>query len=159
MKKTHLYLSLLLVLIASGATTPPSVLLSGNPVTHQPIETTYSAPIFNLGQAVLAPPAILDGMLAYGNRAGLTAAILRVENLSGEKEIILTLDGVILPRQQSVHHQYKVSKNLNITIYTGSWQYKVEIPNKRYISGAFRQTNKDKTTMKVYLMKVAVHGP
>jgi hypothetical protein len=104
-------------------------------------------------------PTVFVGTFAPGDLTGLPTAILRVENLTGEKEIIVILNGVTKPREVPVYLSYKVTGALNITIYTGSWQYQVEIPNKRYLSGAFRQTNKDKTTMRVYLQKINVFGP
>ena len=106
-----------------------------------------------------ATPTAFTGAIIPGDLTGLPTAILQVQNLSGVKEIIVTVSGVTTLRQVPVYLSYKVGAGLNFNIYIGSWQYKVEIPNKRFISGAFRQTNKDKTTMKVYLTKVVILGP
>lgn len=107
----------------------------------------------------LATPTVFTGTYAPGDLSGLETAILRIENLTGVKEIIVTITGVTIPREVPVYLSYKITGALNVNIYTGSWQYQVEIPGKRYLSGGFRQTNKDKTTMKVFLQKVNVFGP
>jgi hypothetical protein len=118
-------------------------------------------PTATLGAALpgMPTPTAFSGAFVPGDLTGLETAILRVENLSGVKEIIVTIEGVTRPREIPVYLSYKVTGALNINIYMGSWQYKVEIPNKRFMTGAFKQTNKDKTTMKVYLTKIAVLGP
>lgn len=107
----------------------------------------------------VATPTVFTGTIVPGDLTGLEKAILRIENLTGVKEIIVTITGVTIPREVPVYISYKVTGALNVYIYTGSWQYQVEIPGKRYLSGGFKQTNKDKTTMKVYLQKVNVFGP
>ena len=99
------------------------------------------------------------GQFAPGDLTGLPTALLSVENLTGVKEIIVTLNGITNPRQQPVYLSYKVTSGAVFNIYLGSWTYSVEIPNKRFLTGAFKQTNKDKTTMKVYLTKVHLAGP
>jgi hypothetical protein len=120
-----------------------------------------SLPTATLGAALpgVPTPTVFTGSYVPGDLTGLDVAILRVENLTGVKEIIVTITGVTVPREIPVYLSYKVTGALNFNIYTGSWQYKVEIPNKRFLTGGFRQTNKDKTTMKVYLQKVAIFGP
>lgn len=146
-------------------TTPPTETATSLPTETATVEAvgtpSLSTPNATLNPAQPGVPTATDfvGQFAPGSLEGLPTAILRVENLSGVKEIIITLNGVTKPRGIPVYLAYKVAGSLNINIYIGTWQYKVEIPNKRYLSGTFRQTNKDKTTMKVYLMKIAVLGP
>jgi hypothetical protein len=132
--------------------------------TLQPTETATplaSAPAATLNPALpgVPSPTLFVGSYIPGDLTGLPVGLLRVENLSGVKEIIVTITGVTVPREIPVYLSYKVTGALVFNIYNGSWQYKVEIPGKRYITGSFRQTVKDKTTMKVYLTKVVVLGP
>lgn len=157
-------------MVASTLTAQPTKTLPPTETaTPQPTETATlpptetpdpSMPVAPLDASPGGPtPTLFTGAFVPGDLTGLDVAILRVENLSGVKEIIVTVEGVTRPREVPVYLSYKVTGALNINIYTGSWQYKVEIPNKRFITGAFKQTNTDKTTMKVFLHKVTVHGP
>ena len=149
---------------------PTNTLLPTETATPLPTETATlpptetpdpSMPVATLDTSLPGgpTPTLFTGTFVPGDLTGLETAILRVENLSGVKEIIVTITGVTRPREIPVYLSYKVTGALNFNIYMGSWQYKVEIPNKRFITGAFKQTNKDKTTMKVYLQKVVVLGP
>jgi len=70
-------------------------------------------------------PTLFTGSNITGNLEGLGVAILRVENLSGVKEIIVTIEGVTKPREVPVYLSYKVTGALNFNIYTGSLNYKV----------------------------------
>ena len=146
---------------------PTNTTLPAETATIQPTETAtpQAAGTLDLSAASATPgtglptPTIFEGTTVSGDLTGLEPAILRVENLSGVANIIVALTGVTVPREVVFNSYGKVFGALNIEIYTGSWQYRVEIPNKRFITGAFRQTNTDKTTMKVYLTKVVVLGP
>lgn len=142
---------------------PTNTSLPTETATLQPTEAATPDPLAVATLDTTFPgnptPTVFTGTFAPGDLTGLPAAILQVQNLSGIKEIIVTITGVTVPREVSVYLSYKVTGLLNFTIYTGSWQYKIEIPNKRFMTGSFRQTNKDKTTMKVYLTKVVILGP
>ena len=147
-------------------TTLPTETATSLPPTETPAALPVgtldpSLPTATLGPALpgVPTPTVFQGTFVPGDLTGLQVAILRVENLSGVKEIIVTITGVTVPREIPVYLSYKITGALNFNIYTGSWQYKIEIPNKRFMTGAFRQTNKDKTTMKVYLQKVVILGP
>jgi hypothetical protein len=144
----------------------PTETATSLPPTEAATSPVVGTPDLSILTATLDPalpaaptPTVFTGTFVPGDLTGLPIAILRVENLSGVKEIIVTLNGITRPRSVPVYLSYKVTGALNINIYLGTWTYKVEIPNKRFISGVFKQTNKDKTTMKVYLTKIAVLGP
>jgi hypothetical protein len=155
----------------TNTSVPTNTPLPSETATSLPTETA-TLPAATATLDPLAPVATLDpalpmvptatkfvGQFAPGSLEGLPVALLRVENLSGVKEIIITLNGTTRVNQLPVYLAYKITGSLNINIYLGTWQYKVEIPNKRFLTGVFKQTNKDKTTMKVYLTKIAVLGP
>lgn len=132
------------------ATLPPTATIDPSLPTATPDTLVPGAPT----------PTVFTGTIAPGDLTGLDVAILRVENLTGAKEIIVTITGVTIPREVPVYLSYKVTGALNFNIYTGSWQYKIEIPNKAFCSGSFRQTNKDKTTMKIRSCdRIAILGP
>lgn len=107
----------------------------------------------------LATPTAFVGVMTSGNFEGLPQAILRVENLTGVKEIIVTVNGSTIPREQALYLSYKVTGGYNILLYTGRWQIRVEIPGKRFLETGYVQGNKDKTTLKVYLNKLVLTGP
>jgi hypothetical protein len=100
-----------------------------------------------------------SGTFAPGNTNGLPTGLLRIENNTGEKEIIVTLSGITMTREQPVYYSYKVTGALNITILWARYQYMVQIPNKRILTGTFGQNSKDKTTMRVDLTKIVITGP
>jgi hypothetical protein len=99
------------------------------------------------------------GTFDPGNTDGLPTGILRIQNLSGEKEIIVTLNGVTLTREQPVYYAYKVTGALNIIVKWARYNYVIQIPNKRMLTGSFGIASKDKTTMNISLTKVVVLGP
>ena len=117
------------------------------------------APTLDPALGGLATPTVFVGQFAPGDLTGLPTAILHIENLTEVKEIIVTLNGITTPREQPVYLSYKVNAGLNITIYNGSWQVRVEIPGKGYLTDGFRQTSKDKTTMKIFRNKIVILGP
>ena len=154
----------------TNTTVPTNTPLPTETAPLQPTETgtplAAGTPDPSVAAATLDPalpgvptPTLFAGTIAPGDLTGLETAILRVENLSGVREIIVTIEGVTKLREIPVYQSYKVSGAMNFNIYIGSWNYKVEIPNKRFMTGSFRQTNGDKTTMKVYLQKVVILGP
>jgi hypothetical protein len=149
---------------------PTATPLPTETATLAPTETATPAPTATVDP--LAPLATLDpalpglptptaftGSVVQGDLTGLGTALLQVQNLTGVKEIIVTLTGVTIPREVPLYLSYKVTGGMNITIYPGSWQVSVEIPGKRFLTSGFRQTNKDKTTLKVYLTKLVILGP
>jgi hypothetical protein len=94
------------------------------------------------------------------NTDGLPTGLLRIENLTGEKEIIVTLQGVTLTRDRPVYYSYVITGALNITIFWARYTYTIQIPNKKIYTGSFTQGNDDKTTIRVYLKKdPAILGP
>lgn len=107
----------------------------------------------------LATPTVFVGQVTSGNFEGLTQAILHVENWTGVKEIIVTINGTTIPREQALYLSYKVTGSYNISLYTGRWQIRVEIPGKRFLETGYVQGSKDKTTLKVYLNKLVLTGP
>jgi hypothetical protein len=176
MKQFTLIISLLVMLASCGPAPTPSATpdlnatmsaFSGTMVagtlTAQPTKTlppTETATPLPTETATLPPTATLDPALPTATLGAALPGMPTPTAFSGAfVPGDLTIEGVTRPREIPVYLSYKVTGALNINIYMGSWQYKVEIPNKRFMTGAFKQTNKDKTTMKVYLTKIAVLGP
>jgi len=105
-----------------------------------------------------ATPTMFFGTTTAGNTNNLTTAYLLIENLSGEKVVYVTLTchtalGAVLT------YNVSVTKSTVIAYVVGSYTALVQIPNKRYMSLAWKQSNKDKSVLSVYLTKLAVHGP
>ncbi len=99
------------------------------------------------------------GTLSPGNTEGLPTGFLRIENNTGVKEIIVTLTGVTLKRDQPVYYAYKVNGALVLTILWARYQYVVQVPNKRVFTGSFSQASKDKTILRVNPTVVNIIGP
>jgi len=70
--------------------------------------------------------------------------------------ILFTLNGVTLTREQPITYSNSVSNNLVMTILWARYSYFIQIPNKKLYTGTFTQSNKDKTTIRVYLNKPPV---
>ena len=139
---------------------------SATPTLEAPTETTTLQPDSALTvtpdatQGINATPTIFEGTFAPGNTADLPTCVLLIVNVSGVKEIIVTITGTTDLRSQPVYYSYKVTNSAAINvIFPARYHVLVQIPNKRYMSLDFHQTNKDKTTLTVYLTKLAVHGP
>jgi hypothetical protein len=132
-------------------TATPTMLVSETPT----LELATSVPSPTTGPS--ATP--WTGFFDPGNTNDLPTGLLRIENLSGEKEITVTLNGITLSRDQPVYYAYKVTGAFNIDVKWARYSYVIQIPNKRTITGTFGIASKDKTTMKIYLTKVVVAGP
>ena len=138
-------------------TTPPSP-------TPAPSETAtpeiVSSPTGVVEMTPQATATAWSGAFSVGNTDGLRQGLLRIENLTGEKEITITLNGVTLTRDRPIYYSYTVTGALNITIFWARYQYIIQIPNKKIYTGTFTQNNDDKTTIRVYLKKdPAIIGP
>ena len=131
--------------------TPVPTLAPGEAATASALATQALIP--------QASPTLFVGTFSPGDITGLETALLEIDNLSGEKQVIVSLTCKTRSREQVVYYNQTVSKTMVIRIVVGSCQVLVQIPNKRYMSITFSQTNKDKTVMGVYLTKVVVHGP
>ncbi len=158
-------------MIASTLTAQPT---ATNPPTNTPLPsetpttlaTQTTAPDLSLATATIDPSlggvataTPWTGFFDPGNTDKLPIGTFRIDNLSGVKEIIVTLNGITLSKDQPVYYAYKVTKSLVIQVKWGNYDFVVQIPNKRFISGSFRISNDDKTTMTVFLTKVTVNGP
>jgi hypothetical protein len=99
------------------------------------------------------------GTFDPGNTDGLPDAFFRIDNLSGVKGVIVTLNGITLSRDQPVYYAYKVDGSQVTTIKWANYKYVVQIPNKRIFTGSVTINSKDKTTMSVYLTKLVIVGP
>jgi hypothetical protein len=136
----------------------PSFTSSPQPTpTVQPTETTTLEPTISPTPSRTATP--WSGHFSPGDTEGLPTGLLRIENNSGVSEIIVTLNGITLTREQPVYYSYKVTGSLNLNIYWARYQYIVQIPGKRVLTGTFGQASKDKTTMRVNLTQVVIVGP
>lgn len=100
-----------------------------------------------------------SGSLTGNNTEGLPVGYLLLENDTGIKDVIVTLMGTTLTREQSVYYSYKVNGSLLITIYWANYNYTIQVPGKKIFSGSFTQNNKDKTTFRISLTKVVIVGP
>ena len=107
----------------------------------------------DLSATLDATPTAWSGTFVPGDINGLPTGFLRIENLTGQKEITITLEGVTLTREQPVYYSYKVNAALVITVLWARYKYIIQIPNKKIFTGTFTQGNKDKTTIRVYLTK------
>jgi hypothetical protein len=173
-------LSLSGTMLASTLTAQPSVtpLPSNTPLpTDTPTLAPTETPLAPAETPTLAPDllatATLDpslpglptatawsGTLSPGNTDGLPTGLLRIENYTGVKGVIVTLTGVTMTREQPVYYSYLVDGSLNLKILWARYQYVIQVPNKKIFKGTFGQNSKDKTTMKIYLDKgVVILGP
>ena len=128
--------------------------------TPQPGSDLALTPTVNAAPGIAATPTFFEGTFALGNTADLTTATFLIVNTSGVKEIIVTITGTTFLRSQPVYYSYKVTGSVGVNIvYPAQYHVVVQIPNKRFMSIDFKQTNKDKTTLTVFLTKLAIHGP
>ncbi len=124
--------------------------------TPEPTSAISPTPTIDPSQPTATP---WSGVLSPGNTEGLPMGFVRIENNTGEKEIIVTLTGVTLTRSQPIYLSYKVTGFLLLSVPWAHYQYVIQIPNKRMLTGEFTQANEDKTTIRVLLTRVIVAGP
>lgn len=99
----------------------------------------------------------LDPLGAGGN---VKTGLFRIENNSGEPEIIVTLNGSTLEgNPRPIYMAYKVTTVFLFDIPWGKYNYVVQIGSKKMHTGQFTINNYDKTTMRVTLQKVVIVGP
>ena len=134
---------------------PTATIQASETATPELVGTFTPDPI----QSGLASPTAWSGTFSPGNTAGLDEAFLLIENNTGSKEIIVTLNGTTVLRSQPVYYSYKVTGRLVISILQARYQYIIQIPNKRIFTGTFGQMKKDKSTIRVELNKVVITGP
>jgi hypothetical protein len=137
--------------------TPTSIPTMTITVESSSAGTLTPTPDLSLGGVATA--TAWSGTFAPGNTEGLPTGLLHIENNTGVKEIIVTLTGVTMTREQPVYYSYLVNGSLNITILWARYQYMIQIPNKKIFTGTFGQNSKDKTTMRIDLTKVVITGP
>jgi len=133
--------------------------LPSETATLEPFAAAALTPTLDPALSGRASATAWTGTLSPGNTEGLPTGLLRIENNTGVKEIIVTLTGVTMTREKTVYYAYKVTGALNITILWARYQYVIQIPNKRTLTGSFGQNSKDKTLMRVELTKVVIAGP
>ena len=126
--------------------------------TAAPGAVATAAPAATQAVGPQATPTMFFGTTVAGNTNNLTTAYLLIQNLSGEKVVYVTLTchtalGALIT------YNVSVTKSTVVVDVVGSYTALVQIPNKRYMSIAWSQTNKDKSTLSIYLTKLAVHGP
>jgi hypothetical protein len=139
--------------------TATATLQSTDTTAPEPSGALTLTPTPDASMGVMATPTVFTGTFAPGNTTGLPTALLYIQNNTGVKEIIVSLTGTTLTREQPVYYSYKVGAALLITILLGHYQIMVQIPSKGYVRGDFIQSNKDKTIMRVDYNKVVTHGP
>ena len=146
--------------LAPANTQPPTETSTSLPAETSTAEVTFTPPTVTIDPLmgmVTSTPWI--GTLSPGNTDGLATGFLRIENNTGVKEIVVTLTGVTLKRQQPVYYAYKVTNSLVITILQAKYSYVVQVPNKNMFTGTFGQANKDKTVLRVTPTSVIIIGP
>ena len=146
--------------VPTDAATPtdaaaPTEAATSEPTAAAALTPTIAAP----AQPGVASPTVWEGTLSPGNTDGLPTGLLRIQNNTGVKEIIVTLSGVTMTREKLVYYSYKVTGSLNITILWARYKYVILIPGKKTYTGTFGQNSKDKTLMKIDLTKVVIVGP
>jgi hypothetical protein len=99
------------------------------------------------------------GTFDPGNTDGLPNAFFRIDNFSGVKGVLVTLNGITLTREQPIYYAFKVDGSQVSTIKWARYKYVIQIPNKRIFTGSVTINNKDKTTLSIYLTKITIVGP
>ena len=140
--------------IAPTETTPPT-----EPAASEPTSALELTATPDPAQVGMPSATAWEGTLSPGNTDGLPTGLLRIQNNTGVKEIIVTLSGVTMTREKLVYYSYKVTGALNITILWARYKYVILIPGKKTYTGTFGQNSKDKTLMKIDLTKVVIVGP
>lgn len=138
---------------------PTDTLSPAEPATSEPTSAVELTPTIEPTQIGMASATAWVGTLAPGNTEGLPTGLLRIENNTGVKEIIVTLSGVTMTRNQLVYYSYKVNGAFNLTILWARYKYVILIPGKKTFTGTFGQNSKDKTLMRIDLNKVVIVGP
>lgn len=108
-------------------------------------------------QVILATPTQFLG--TFGDPQDDRKGLLLIENMTGEKEIIISMEGVSLIQNTPFYIAYKVNGNMKVMIPWAHYKYTIQIPNKKTFTGTFTQNNKDKTTMKIKMQQVDIIGP
>jgi hypothetical protein len=140
-------------------TAPTKPALPTQTATSLPTEISTLTPTLDPFLSAAANATPWSGTLAPGNTDDLPSGLLRIVNNTGVKEVIVSLNGITLTRAQPVYYSYLVNAALNITVLRARYDYVVQIPNKRTITGTFGISSKDKTTMRIEMTKVVVTGP
>ena len=144
---------------AATPTTPPTEAATAEPTSADAMTPTVEPATIEPTVVGAASATAWEGTLVPGNTDGLPTGLLHIENNTGVKEIIVTLSGVTMTREQLVYYSYKVNGALNITILWARYKYVILIPGKKTYTGTFGQNSKDKTLMRIDLNKVVIVGP
>ena len=125
--------------------------------TAIPTATIYQTPTATPTQIVVATPTPWTG--SFGDPNENRTGLLLIENMTGEKEIIVSMEGVSLIQNTPFYIAYVVNGNMKIMIPWARYKYTIQIPNKKTFTGTFTQNNKDKTTMRIKMQQVDIIGP
>ncbi|MEI7846852.1 MAG: hypothetical protein WCK35_13710 [Chloroflexota bacterium] len=127
--------------------------------TVEPTLALSLTPTLDLTLAAQPSATAWTGMLSPGDIEGLPTGFVLIENNTGVKEITITLTGVTLKREKTIYLAYKVTGSLLLNIPHARYDYVIQIPNKRILTGSFTQASKDKTTLRVQATRVIIVGP
>jgi hypothetical protein len=125
---------------------PAAATATATPALGPVVETATPEPFFGT----------LDPLGASTYKQGL----FRIDNNSGEKEVIVNIYGnTNQGNPKPVYMAYKVTLSFLFDIPYGDYQYTVQVNTKKIYTGSFIIRNKDKTTMRIMKDKVIVVGP
>ena len=141
-------------LTAQPSATPlPTDTPSPLPPTATPTSTETVTP------TVTSTSIALNGTLAPEGVGNSKTALFRINNTTGQ-DLNITIYGVDATGNRPVYYQYgPIKYSFNFRVLWGSYNYTVQIGNKKTLTGTFRIYNYDKTTMNVYSNKVVIAGP
>jgi hypothetical protein len=146
-------------LTAMPTNTPEPTETPAPTATAIPTETLVPTATSTTDPASLYTPTAWVGTLSPGNTEGLPDALLHIENQTGNPDVLVSLYGVTLTREQPVYYAWIVERMLNVTILWANYNYTVQVPGKGIFQGSWKQNNWDKTTMVISNKGVKITGP
>jgi hypothetical protein len=115
---------------------------------------TPSAPVQGTSSS---PGSVFQGTLVVGSGNDQQTGLFRIENET-EETITVTIYGKT-KKENTYYISYLIERVFLFNIPWGSYNYTVQIGNKKTFAGSFGIGNKDKTTMIVSMQKVKILGP
>ena len=151
--------------MAAGTLTalPTATVLPSNSSTPAPSDTPAATATLVMTDTstptAVSTTAQLNGTLAPAGVGQSKTALFRISNLTSD-QLNTTIYGVNATGNLPVYYQYgPIRYSFNFRILWGTYNWTVQIGNKKTFSGAMRIYNYDKTTMNVKSNGVVVTGP
>ncbi len=105
-------------------------------------------------------PTPFLGTLAPLGLDGLPLGVFLIENNTEYKNrVLVSIYGVTSPGEKPVYYAYEIGTRFLFNIPFGTYNYTVNIADKKTFTGSFRINNYDKTTMRISLTKIQILGP